>query len=160
MPIEKENSHPGTLISLKISLILLLLFFFSCSYFDRNHSSNRISHERPLELITFIDGSGKELDLYDYEVHTIRFLNESEFAGEAACNHYGGKYVAKNNCKIAVDDFFITEALCRQPSWGEEFAGAITKVNKYEQQEGRLILYFDKLGILIFNEKFEEIKSE
>ncbi|MCG2589976.1 META domain-containing protein [Rhodohalobacter sulfatireducens] len=155
MPIEKEKSHLGILISQKNSLVLLLLFIFSCSDFGRHHTTDRITLERPWELVTFIDSNGNELDLYDYEVHTLRFLNESEFAGEAACNHYGGKYAAKNDGKITVGEFYITEALCRQPSWGEEFAGAITKVKKYELEDGRLILLYDKLGILIFNERLE-----
>ena len=158
MPIEKDNSHPGALISLKISLALLLLFVISCSDFGRHHSYDRITLERPWELVTFIDSNGKELDLYDYEVHTLRFNNRSEFRGEAACNHYGGEYNAGKNGSIFVSKFFVTEALCRQPSIGEEFVDAISKIKKYEQEEDRLILFYDKLGFLIFNERFEKIQ--
>lgn len=155
MMIDKGKTNFISLFSLIASLFLLSLLILSCSDLGRIHSSNRISLDRSWELVTFIDSSGNELDMYDYEVHTLRFLNERKFAGEAACNQYGADYKASENGKITVSEFFVTEALCRQPSWGEEFVDAITNVKKYKKEDGRLILNYKKKGKLTFLERFE-----
>ncbi|NBC65708.1 MAG: META domain-containing protein [Bacteroidetes bacterium] len=155
MPTRKEKLHLGMFMNSKNSLFLLPLLMISCSDLGRNHSSARIALDRPWELVAFIDKNGNELDLYDYEVHTLGFLNESEFNGGAACNKYGGNYVARENGKITVRQFYITEALCRQPSLGEEFADAVLHVNEYEREEGRLKLYYRENGKLIFLERLE-----
>lgn len=134
---------------------LLLILFVSCSIFDEQNSQ-KIELHRTWELTDFVDNNGEEIPLFDYEVHTLRFEgNESEIKGEAACNYYGGKYLALKNGKLTIDEFAVTEALCRQPSSGDEYIDALVKVKKFARKGGKLILFYGTNGKLTFTERLE-----
>lgn len=136
---------------------LFLIFFLltSCSVNDGSQLSS-IEFQSSWELVSFIDEKGEELILYDYEVHTLRFnKNESELGGETACNYYGGKYRAFKNGSMSIQNLVVTEALCRQPSWGEEFVNALVDVSEFNKNGGELILKFGSKGKLKFFERLE-----
>lgn len=135
--------------------LLLLLLVSSCSMNDGNRVPS-IELERSWELVSFTDENGDDLTLYDYEVHTLRFDDdESELRGEAACNFYGGKYRALKNGTISIRDLAVTEALCRQPSRGDEFVDALVNVSEFNLSGGKLVLKFGSKGKLKFFERLE-----
>lgn len=138
-------------------LLLIFLLLMSCSVNNGNRLSS-IEFQSSWELVSFIDEKGEELTLYDYEVHTLRFdknKNESELGGETACNFYGGKYRAFKNGTISIRDLAVTEALCRQPSWGDQFVIALVDVSEFNLSGGELVLKFGSKGKLKFLERLE-----
>ncbi|MDZ7719151.1 MAG: META domain-containing protein [Balneolaceae bacterium] len=126
----------------------------SCSLTDGNES-RQIELDRHWELIELVSSTGETLPTYDYEVHTLRFTNKSEFKGEVSCNNYGGKYEARKNGEIEISGIFVTEVFCRQPSLGDKFVQALTQVNRFEREAGQLILFYGKKGKFISSERLE-----
>lgn len=134
-------------------LILLMLLSF-CSVFDGSDSS-KIELDHSWELVEFVERNGEEVQLIDYETHILRFANDMELGGEAACNQYGGEYRAEKSGNLTIKNLFVTEIACQQPSLEEEFLDVLAKVSDYRKEEGVLVLSFGKKGRLVFQERLE-----
>lgn len=132
---------------------ILFILFTSCSVFNSN--SSKVELNRSWELVEFVDSNGDELSLIENEVHVLRFSDDFELGGEAACNYYGGEYLAKVNGRMSVKKLAVTEILCPQPSLGEEFVEALSNVKSYEMNSGKLVLNHGNQGKLIFLESLE-----
>lgn len=134
--------------------ILFLILLFSCSMFDANDSS-RTELTGSWEIEHFFDEEGEERTLHDDEPLTLRFSKEYELGGDADCNVFGGEYKAKENGDLTIKQLAVTEIACEQPTLGYEYVEALSKVKKFEREEGLLILFYGENGKLIFSERLE-----
>lgn len=134
--------------------ISFLLLLSSCSIFDGNETS-QIELKRSWEVVEFFDAEGDKIVLNQNEPLTLRFSGENKLNGEADCNVFGGEYYAKENGDLNIKNLIYTEIACQQPTLGQDYLNALTRVSDFEKDEGKLILFYGEDGKIIFLERLE-----
>jgi len=133
--------------------ILVLLILSSCSLFNDDDGTSDLIFTGTWELVEFVDNEG--IPMNEDEPLTLRFFNDDEFGGEADCNNFGGEYEAKKNGSISINSLFSTEALCVEPTLGDDYLNALEIVTTFENGNGELVLFFGGQGQLRYLERLE-----
>lgn len=134
---------------------ILLLSISGCSLFDNDNHENPENLLRPWELVSFTDEAGNAIELFEGEVHTVRFSKERTLGGETACNFYGGDFTAERDGDINITNLLSTEIACEQPNHSTEYLNGLAEANEFTLDNGRLVLRYGNEGELIFEERLE-----
>ncbi|NGP77785.1 META domain-containing protein [Balneolaceae bacterium YR4-1] len=134
---------------------VILLPISGCSLIENNNNENTRDLLRAWELATITDETGNTIELFDGEVHTLRFSSERTLGGETACNFYGGDFSAERDGNIRINNILTTEIACEQPNHSPEYLSALGEADEFSVHSGRLVLRYGNAGELIFEERLE-----
>lgn len=84
---------------------------------------------------------------------TITFINDSIFTGNASCNAIGGHYEIRGPGEIVVLESYQTLRGCignESEYWEAKFTGELRKVEKFEIDGNKLVLYTSAGNQLVF----------
>lgn len=133
----------------------ILITISSCSLIDNDNRENPGDLLRAWELATITDVTGNTIELFEGEVHTVRFSGERTLGGETACNFYGGDFSAERDGDIRISNVLSTEIACEQPNHSTEYLNALAEANEFTLESGRLVLKHGSAGELVFLERLE-----
>ena len=88
------------------------------------------------------------------QIYTIKFLDDSTFLGNNACNEISGEYKLLSNSKIVVEKLGTTFALCREGTIHDEYYSAINDLRSheatYEIQQNKLYINYGVNSRMVF----------
>lgn len=148
------NNYMKVKPSLLLTCILLVLMS-GCSLFDNDNHENPGDLLRPWQLASITDEMGNDIELFEAEVHTVRFSSEGTLGGETACNFFGGDFTAERDGDIRITNLLSTEIACEQPNHSTEYLNGLAEAVEFTVGNGRLVLRYGKSGELIFEERLE-----
>ncbi len=84
------------------------------------------------------------------ETHTLAFLPDGRFGGQAHCNRYGGTVTLGADGTVAFGDAATTLVACPGPTTADAFLGALAGSTRVEQTGDGLVLHTSGGGTLHF----------
>lgn len=142
-----------TMIPSLKAIIFSILFLSSCTVLSGDNTPTELI--RPWELNELFDANGNQIELFEGEVHIVRFNLEGEFTGSTECNELGGNYRAEGGGDLKVTELIATEQLCPDPNHSAEFLNGLAEVKRFKNEDGHLTIFYGEEGKLVFLERLE-----